>query len=147
MLCTQVLEHLEWPRESVKEMHRVLKSGGKLYMTVPMAHPEHQAPYDFFRYTSYGLQSICKHAGFRNIKIIPFGGLWVRWAYELPRGMSLFPSVRLQSNKPSVLGIMMLPVRVATLLVVRFLQVVFLWLDGIDKKKDDPFGWSCEATK
>ena len=147
VLCTQVLEHLEWPRESVKEMHRVLKSGGKLYMTVPMAHPEHQAPYDFFRYTSYGLQSICKHAGFRNIKIIPFGGLWVRWAYELPRGMSLFPSVRLQSNKPSVLGIMMLPVRVATLLVVRFLQVVFLWLDGIDKKKDDPFGWSCEATK
>ena len=35
VLCTQVLEHLEWPRESAKEMYRVLKAGGKLYMTVP----------------------------------------------------------------------------------------------------------------
>jgi len=34
VLCTQVLEHLEWPRESVKEMHRVLKPGGKLYMAL-----------------------------------------------------------------------------------------------------------------
>jgi len=58
VLCTQVLEHLEWPRESVKEMHRVLKPGGKLYMTVPMAQNEHQVPYDFFRYTSYGIESI-----------------------------------------------------------------------------------------
>ena len=90
VLCTQVLEHLEWPRESVREMYRVLKQGGTLYMTVPMAHNEHQEPYDFFRYTSFGLNSICTHAGFRDTKIVPFGGLWIRWAYELPRGLSIF---------------------------------------------------------
>jgi ubiquinone/menaquinone biosynthesis C-methylase UbiE len=52
ILCTQVLEHLEYPRESVEEFYRVLKVGGKLYLTAPMAHVEHQTPYDFFRYTS-----------------------------------------------------------------------------------------------
>ena len=28
VLCTQVLEHLEWPRECVREMFRVLMPGG-----------------------------------------------------------------------------------------------------------------------
>jgi len=147
VLCTQVLEHLEWPRESVKEMHRVLKPGGKLYMTVPMAHSEHQIPYDFFRYTSYGLESICKHAGFHDIKINPFGGLWIRWAYELPRGLSIFPSDGLRGKKPNILGIALLPAKVVAFSLVRLLQMVFLWLDGFDKKKNDPFGWACVATK
>ena len=147
VLCTQVLEHLEWPRESVKEMHRVIKPGGKLYMTVPMAQNEHQVPYDFFRYTSYGLESICKHAGFNNIKITPFGGLWVRWAFELPRAMSIFPSAGIRSKKPNVLGITLLPVRIATLGIMRLLQILFLYLERFDKKKNDPWGWECVATK
>ena len=147
VLCTQVLEHLEWPRESVKEMHRVIKLGGKLYMTVPMAQNEHQVPYDFFRYTSYGLESICKHAGFNDIKITPFGGLWVRWAFELPRAMSIFPSAGIRSKKPNVLGITLLPVRIATLGIMRLLQMLFLYLERFDKKKNDPWGWECVATK
>ena len=147
VLCTQVLEHLEWPRESVKEMHRVLKPGGKLYMTVPMAQNEHQVPYDFFRYTSYGIESICKHAGFREIKITSFGGLWVRWAYELTRGLSIFPSAGFRSKKYDTLGIALLPGKVAAFGIVRLIQVIFLFLDRFDKKKNDPWGWACMATK
>lgn len=147
VLCTQVLEHLEWPRESVKEMQRVLKPGGKLYMTVPMAQSEHQIPYDFFRYTSYGLESICKHAGFNNIKITPFGGIFVRWAYELPRGLSIFPSAGLRSKKPNMIGMALLPIRIIAPWFVRLLQVMFLWLDKFDNIKNDPFGWACEAEK
>lgn len=147
VLCTQVLEHLEWPRESVKEMHRVLKPGGKLFMTVPMAQDEHQIPYDFFRYTSFGLNSICKHAGFREVHVTPFGGLWVRWAYELPRALSIFPSAGILSDKPTALGIALLPIKAIALLGIRFFQVIFLLLDKLDSKKNDPFGWSCVAIK
>jgi SAM-dependent methyltransferase len=147
VLCTQVLEHLEWPRESVKEMCRILKPGGKLYMTVPMAQHEHQVPHDFFRYTSFGLMSICTHAGFQKITITPFGGLWVRWAYELPRGMAVFPGTGFRSKKINILGIALLPARFAALGIVRLLQAVFLLLDRFDKQKNDPFGWSCEALK
>lgn len=147
ILCTQVLEHLEWPRESIKEMYRVLKPGGKIYLTVPMAHEEHQTPYDFFRYTSYGLESICKHAGFYDIKISPFGGLWVRWAYELPRALSIFPHTGIQNNNPNIIGILLFPVKVAAFIVVRLLQILFLELDRFDAKKNDPFGWACEAKK
>ena len=147
VLCTQVLEHLEWPRESVKEIYRVLKPGGRLYMTVPMAHTEHQTPYDFFRYTSYGIESICKHAGFHDVKITPFGGLWTRWAYELPRGLSIFPSTGLRSKTPSILGIVLFPFKAFAFIFVRFLQMIFLYLDRFDKDKNDPFGWGCEAKK
>jgi SAM-dependent methyltransferase len=147
VLCTQVFEHLEWPRESAKEIYRVIKPGGKLYLTAPMAHDEHQVPFDYFRYTSFGLQSICKHAGFREIKITPFGGIWVRWAYELPRGLSIFPPSGLISKKPNIIGIALLPVKVVSYGIVRFLQVFFFWLDRFDNKKNDPLGWSCEATK
>lgn len=147
VLCTQVLEHLEWPRESVKEMHRVLKPGGKLYMTVPMAQNEHQTPYDFFRYTSYGLQSICKGAGFNDVKITPFGGIWVRWAYEMPRGMAIFPATRPDGKSPSLLGVLFLPIKAMSLALIRALQMLFLWLDRFDREKNDPFGWACEATK
>ena len=147
VLCTQVFEHLEWPRESAKEICRVIKPGGKLYLTVPMAQNEHQVPYDFFRYTSFGLRSIFKHAGFQYVKVNPFGGIWVRWAYELPRGLSIFPPSGLFSRTPNIIGIVLLPLKIVMFGIVRLLQVIFFWLDRFDNKKNDPWGWSCEATK
>ncbi len=147
VLCTQVLEHLEWPRESVQEMYRVLKPGGKLYMTVPMAHCEHQVPYDFFRYTSYGLRSICKHAGFEQIVIKPFGGLWVRWAYELPRALSIIPKTGIRNGQPNPAGIFLFPLKVVAFGMIRIMQSLCLFLDRFDKEKNDPFGWSCVAKK
>ena len=147
ILCTQVLEHLELPRESVKEMSRVLKPGGKIFITVPMSQNEHQTPYDFFRYTSYGLKSICSNAGLKNISVLPFGGMWVRWAYELPRALRLFPAAGLRSKSPNIVGIAFLPVKIVALGVVRTLQALFLWLDRFDDIKNDPFAWSCTAEK
>jgi SAM-dependent methyltransferase len=147
VLCTQVLEHLERPRESVRELHRVLKPGGKLFLTAPMAHPLHQEPYDFFRYTSHGLRSICAGAGFSEIEIEPFGGLFVRWSYELPRAIGVFPPAGLRSGQPSLRGIAMLPLRLTASAAIRIIQFGLLQLDRFDHVKRDPFGWSVIATK
>lgn len=147
ILCTQVLEHLEWPRESVREFHRVLKPGGVLYLTAPMAQSEHQAPYDYFRYTSFGLRSICSDAGFESLQIAPFGGLPARFAYELPRIMALFPGSGIKSGRVRIGGLLLLPARVAVFLAVRLLQRLFLWADRFDRARNDPFGWSLIARK
>ena len=147
VLCTQVLEHIEWPRESVKEMYRVLKPGGRLFVTAPMSHNEHQVPYDFFRYTSFGLRSICEHAGFKDIEIRPFGGLWARWAYELPRCLSLLPGTGMLSGRFSVKGVALLPVKLVLRLMIVILQIIFLRLDALDGTKNDPFGWGVLARK
>jgi SAM-dependent methyltransferase len=147
ILSTQTLEHLEWPRESVREFHRVLKPGGTLYLTAPMAHKQHQSPHDFFRFTSFGLQSICRHAGFREIQVEPFGGLYVRWAYELPNCLAVFPSAGLKRGRPNLAGILCLPLRLLALALIRPLQLLLLALDSVDRAKDHPFGWSVIARK
>lgn len=150
VLSTQTLEHLEFPREAVTEIYRVLKPGGLLYLTAPMAHEEHQAPYDFFRYTSYGLDSICRAAGFGSIDIRPFGGIFVRWAYELPRMMSIVPSV---ADEKGVINWISPRVYFAGFLrgmakvFVRAVQYVLLGLDRFDRVRKDPFGWRVVAKK
>lgn len=147
ILCTQVLEHLEWPRKVVKELFRVLKPGGKLFLTAPMAHDEHQAPYDFFRYTTFGLKSICEHAGFNKILIMPFGGMFTRWAYEISRILFFFTSSGIISGKIRIKGIVFLPLKSVCLLAVRVVQQILLTLDRFDKIKNFPFGWSLIAQK
>jgi SAM-dependent methyltransferase len=147
VLCTQVLEHLELPRESVTELYRILKPGGRLYLTVPMAHPLHQEPFDFFRYTSHGIRSICLSAGFSDVSVAPFGGMFVRWSYELPRMLELFPAAGLKEGRLRLKGVVLLPVRMLALAMIRVLQLLLLRLDGLDRTKNDPFGWSAVATK
>jgi SAM-dependent methyltransferase len=147
ILCTQVLEHLERPQECLREFSRVLKAGGKLYLTVPMAHPEHQVPYDFFRFTSFGLRSLLSTAGFRDIRLQPLGGMFTRWAYELPRLLSIFPRTRSPQGSPSLKGIFCFPVKLICFLAIRTVQCVLLLMEGLDKKRTDPLGWAAIGVK
>jgi len=67
ILMTEVLEHLETVEETLLEIHRVLKVSGKLLITTPFIWPEHMKPYDFQRYTSFGLKSLMEKIGFNII--------------------------------------------------------------------------------
>ena len=69
VLCTQVLEHVPNPGEVVRELHRVLRPGGRLYMTMPLAWELHELPFDFYRYTPHGLATLLSGAGFEALDI------------------------------------------------------------------------------
>lgn len=60
-----VLEHLQQPRESLCEIARVLKLGGKLFVNVPCFYPLHDQPHDYQRPTVHGLRHWLMQAGFR----------------------------------------------------------------------------------
>lgn len=74
IICIQVLEHLPEPWTVIKELHRILKPGGKVFASCPQGEPQHQVPYDFFRYTIFGLRSIFEQYQFNVDFIIPQTG-------------------------------------------------------------------------
>lgn len=64
VLCTQVLEHVSDPRNLLAEMHRVIKPGGGLILSLPFVWQEHEEPYDFFRFTRFGIVDLLGQSGF-----------------------------------------------------------------------------------
>ena len=64
VLLTQVLEHIPEPAAVLAELHRVMKPGATLWLTAPLFYAEHEKPYDFFRYTQFGLRHLLESAGF-----------------------------------------------------------------------------------
>ena len=53
ILSSQVLEHVEHPDITLKEMSRVLKRGGVAILTFPFLYNEHGTPDDYRRFTAY----------------------------------------------------------------------------------------------
>lgn len=76
VFSTQVLEHVEDHLKMLQESCRLLKPGGKVILSAPMVWEHHEVPYDFFRFTRYGLSYIFQKAGFIDISIKPNGGKW-----------------------------------------------------------------------
>ena len=64
VICNQVLEHVFNPNQFLNEILRVLKPGGNLLLTVPFVWDEHEQPWDYARYSSFGLKSLLERNGF-----------------------------------------------------------------------------------
>ena len=75
VVMLEVLEHVHSPDLALKEINRVLKKKGVLFLTTPFLFPAHDEPYDFYRYTKYGLKLLCKK--FDSVKITPFDYFFV----------------------------------------------------------------------
>lgn len=68
ILCNQVLEHVFNPTQFLKELNRVVRTDGLLLLTVPFVWDEHEQPYDYARYSSFGLIYLLKENGFTIIE-------------------------------------------------------------------------------
>lgn len=64
VVCNQVLEHVFEPEAFLREIKRVLRSDGRLLLTVPFAWDEHEQPKDYGRYSSFGLSALLTRCGF-----------------------------------------------------------------------------------
>ncbi|HEU0063959.1 MAG TPA: methyltransferase domain-containing protein, partial [Flavisolibacter sp.] len=76
VFSTQVMEHVADHNAMIKEAYRVLKPGGTIILTVPFCWELHEEPYDFYRFSKYGLKDLFEKHGFKVPLIKSNGGKW-----------------------------------------------------------------------
>ncbi len=76
LLSTQTLEHLNDVEFYLSECARVVSPGGVLILTAPMQWRHHEVPYDYWRFTKYGLISLLERHEFSVKSISPCGGVY-----------------------------------------------------------------------
>lgn len=69
IFSSEVFEHIFNLEEIIRELNRVLKPGGQMLITVPFVWNEHEQPYDFARYTSFGISDLLQRNGFEIIEL------------------------------------------------------------------------------
>ena len=143
-ICVQTLEHVNDPFMVTREIGRVLKPGGRYYLSAPMMWHQHQKPYDFFRYTSFGFNHLLEESGMRIVDIWPMGGYFWFLSFNLQMlHFWLFP--RAESNRQRW---MQLPFQIAVQSLTFYtLPLLLYYLDRIDRVKDHTMGWVCIAEK
>lgn len=67
VFSSEAFEHIFNLERILGELHRVLKPGGHLLVTLPFVWEEHEVPYDFARYTSFGISHLLETAGFEVV--------------------------------------------------------------------------------
>jgi SAM-dependent methyltransferase len=83
VVSLSVLEHLCEPQTMLNEAFRILKRGGGIVLQVPWQWWVHEAPYDFFRYTPYGLLYLFEKAGFKDVLVEPQAGFFSMWTLKM----------------------------------------------------------------
>lgn len=96
VICTQVLEHVPDPARALREIGRILRRGGRAFVSTHGVYVWHGSPHDFWRWTREGLRREALDAHpFSRVRIESSGGgiatLAVRlavflnaWAHRLP---------------------------------------------------------------
>jgi SAM-dependent methyltransferase len=74
-VCTEVLEHVYETDAALSELHRILKSNGRLLLSAPLVMGRHETR-DYHRFTRDSLQRRITSAGFDIIAMKPRGGIF-----------------------------------------------------------------------
>ena len=82
VIFNQVLEHLPEPDLVLAELFRVVKPGGSVFCSVPLFYAEHGVPYDFYRFTQFGLRRMFQKAGFEVVSLRWLEGYFGTVAYQ-----------------------------------------------------------------
>ncbi len=136
VICTQTLEHVSEPQLVTSELANVLRSGGRLYLSVPfLGDPIHQEPYDFYRYTHYSLKGLVEKAGLSPISVSPLGGLWLLlcsylWWVAIVYKTSL--PMKAGTSRPRFMRLLRRFVGSVLVFAARFWTMLVMWLRYTD---------------
>jgi len=125
------MEHLCEPQIFLNESFRILKEGGTMIIQVPWMWWIHEIPYDYFRYTPYGLKYLFEKAGFQEVYVQPMSGFFTMWFLK----MNYFSSRWIRGS-----WLRRFLTKIALIPIWYMAQVIAPWLDKMHR------GWSLESV-
>jgi len=81
VLVPNLVHHVRNQSDFWREIHRILKPSGLVYVFEPTLREVHQFPDDFLRYTPQGLQSVLEELNFGSFSVRTTGGPFTAIAY------------------------------------------------------------------
>lgn len=123
IFCTQVLEYVPDPRAAIAEIHRVLKPGGFLLLSVPFVFPR-DSELEYWRFLPAAIRQLL--AAFASVEVAPEGNSAVGVVRTM--GVSLVTFA-----KPAVLGALL------RFTMVPMLNLLGVLLEFITPAGDDRF--------
>ena len=124
VFASEVFEHIFELESTLGEINRILKPGGKLLITVPFIWEEHEVPYDFARYSSYGLSYILEKNQFQVEESVKIGSS-IETCFQV---FTAFIYSKFPKNK-----LLKLPL---TVIIISPINMLVLLLDLIVPKSD-----------
>lgn len=129
-LSSEVLEHVLHPDALLKEINRVMKIDSLFLMTTPFFWEEHGQPYDYARYTSFGLSNILKKNGFEVVQMLKTGN-GIEVVFQTMSNY-LFRAFKLKFPFILIVFLLILPVNIIGLIVSKVLpRSNDMYLDNI----------------
>lgn len=144
VICTQVLEHVREPQIVLNEFFRIAKAGGSICISAPQGWGVHQAPYDFYRYTHFGLRYLLEKAGFEMIAIEPSCGYYGYLANRL----TVLPKTLFWQIRRGWLRLLLSPIELLSYgIFVLLLPIILNSIDFMDKNRSYTLNYLVTARK